>query len=92
MSDANPNDPAIEIVRKRICQLDTEIALHKHRAETASQVRDELAELATSLGKMGRPRKPRVVADAPTETAPDAPRPTVFAIPANDVRDAEAAA
>lgn len=91
MSDANPNDPAIEMLRKRICQLDTEVAQHKHRAESASQVRDELAELATSLSRMGRPRKPRVVAEAPIEMAEDAPR-TVFATPANDEADTAAVA
>lgn len=102
MSDANPNDPAIEIVRARIGQLETEIALHTHRAATATAIRDDMLELVAGMIRKLRPRKPRVVAEGvPFEKTvgldtpgaiPDAPRATVFATPANDEADTAAVA
>lgn len=96
MSDTTQTDPALAMVHKQISLLDAEIALHKHRMETATAVRDSMRELLAEMTRKLRPRNtraPRVVeTDKPANDTNDTPRPTVFALPANDpVGEAEAA-
>jgi hypothetical protein len=79
VTDANPHDAAIEHLRERVRQLDTDIAAQKARMDGLTMVRDDYLDTIATLARKSRPRKPRAVTETVTP-AEDAPaRPTVFA-------------
>jgi hypothetical protein len=84
MSDTNatPFDAAIDLLRERERQLDTE-------AQSLIIRRDEVREMIAVLTsrKPRAPRKPRAVPDAANDTAEAPPRATVFAIPCASVTE-----
>jgi hypothetical protein len=76
MSDLNElQDPAIEALRERARQLDTDIDAARRRLEIATACRDELLEMVAVLSRKPRSRKPRIV----TEPADREPTPVLNA-------------
>jgi len=66
MSDLNGvQDPATELLRERVRQIEADIAAHKARMEGATMVRDELLDLIATLSRKPRARKPRIVTEQP---------------------------
>jgi hypothetical protein len=99
MSDVIPaqHESAIAVLREREAHLDSEIQAHSRALELATAQRELLLDLIATLSKKPRVRAPRPVprpapdpVNDPTEVASQ--RPSVFALPANDATDTEAAA
>ena len=78
------HESAVAILRDRERVLDAEIGVHTRRVEILTERRDELLDLIATMTRKPRVRKARVATEAAPDTADDAPRPNVFALPAND--------
>jgi hypothetical protein len=94
MNDNIASDPAIDILRERVKQYETDIALHLRRAEIATDCRNDLLEVVATLSRRLRTKKPRL--PAPVVEAPPTLEESLAslgsAVAANDAEAPEVAA
>jgi hypothetical protein len=82
MSDTIPtqHESAVAVLRKQVCELDTQIQATARKLELETAQRDVLLDLEALLTRKPRARKARMAAEAPANDSPM----SVFAAPTEE--------